>query len=350
MGADREGSGGDRRRPGRADPGVLEAQRADRGRPRRHGRRVQGAGGSGSVALGAGGDGTRSIRWIHGRASPVPLSPIWPHGGRPKRPPSAGTARRLLGVDRRRPDATYYTSWMGSRWPKSLRWCRRPDPRGRGPMCCGCSATCSRPVSETPGRRWLDVLERAADHTVASLIDLDPAEPVATRKSDGRSLWIHPMAPRFTSEAVLAEEEYVLSWAMSAQTSQPAPSATVDPSGLDVLQAEAAAAVAGADRFVLVVGAAGAGKTRMLARRRRRPGPSGSGRVRVGADSQGGPCPRTRHRHRGRHRGQAAARMAALRPATRPLVSPAGRCDRRRRRSRRTVHPRPAPARQAGRT
>ena len=39
---------------------------------------------------------------------------------------------------------------------------------------------------------------------------------------------------------------------------------TVDRDGLDSLQADAAAAVAGDDRLVLVVGPAGAGKTRML--------------------------------------------------------------------------------------
>ncbi|MGH9271377.1 MAG: MobF family relaxase, partial [Ilumatobacteraceae bacterium] len=121
-------------------------------------------------------------------------------------------------------------------------------------------------MAEMPGRRWLDVLERAADHTVAQCIDLDPGDPVATRASDGRSLWIHPTATRFTSEAVLVEEEYVLSWAMEAQSPEPAPSTTVDGMGLDLLRADAAAAVAGDDQLVLVVGPAGAGKTRMLAR------------------------------------------------------------------------------------
>ena len=91
--------------------------------------------------------------------------------------------------------------------------------------------------------------------------------PDATRRraSDGRSLWIEPTAPRFTSEAVLAEEEHIVTWAIDAQTEPPAPSTTVNGDGLDVLQAEAAASVAGDDRLVLVVGPAGAGKTRMLA-------------------------------------------------------------------------------------
>ena len=78
-------------------------------------------------------------------------------------------------------------------------------------------------------------------------------------------MWIEPTAPRFTSEAVLAQEEDIIAWAMGAQTEPSAPSRTVDRSGLDEMQGEAAASVAGADRLVLVVGPAGAGKTRMLA-------------------------------------------------------------------------------------
>ena len=52
---------------------------------------------------------------------------------------------------------------------------------------------------------------------------------------------------------------------MDAQLDPPAPSTTVNTGRLDVMQAEAAAAVAGSDRLVLVVGPAGAGKTTMLA-------------------------------------------------------------------------------------
>ena len=48
---------------------------------------------------------------------------------------------------------------------------------------------------------------------------------------------------------------------MDAQVDEPAPSPTVVRAGLDVLQADAAAAVAGADRLVIVVGPAGTGKT-----------------------------------------------------------------------------------------
>ena len=70
---------------------------------------------------------------------------------------------------------------------------------------------------------------------------------------------------RFTSEAVLVQEERILTWAMDAQADPASPSRTVERTGLDVLQADAAASVAGDDRLVLVVGPAGAGKTRMLA-------------------------------------------------------------------------------------
>ena len=122
-----------------------------------------------------------------------------------------------------------------------------------------------RPVSQLSGRRWLDGIERSADRVLEHLVDLDPPSDTLRRESDGRSVWIEPTAPRFTSEAVLAQEEDIITWAMAAQADPPAPSTTVDRSGLDVMQGEAAASVAGHDRLVLVVGPAGAGKTRMLA-------------------------------------------------------------------------------------
>ena len=121
-----------------------------------------------------------------------------------------------------------------------------------------------RPVSQLSGHRWAEAIERAADIVLDHCVDLDPAEPADRRASDGRSAWIEPTAPRFTSEAVLAEEAFIVSWAMDAEADPPAPSATVDRSGLDVLQSHAAATVAGEERLVLVVGPAGAGKTRTL--------------------------------------------------------------------------------------
>ncbi len=121
-----------------------------------------------------------------------------------------------------------------------------------------------RPVSQQSGHGWAATLERATDHVLDQLIDLDPPGDMTRRASDGRSVWIEPTAPRFTSETVLAQEEAILTWAMAAQADPPAPSTTVPRDGLDPLQADAAAAVAGHDRLVLVVGPAGAGKTRML--------------------------------------------------------------------------------------
>jgi hypothetical protein len=122
------------------------------------------------------------------------------------------------------------------------------------------------PVSSPSGQAWAATLERAADRVLDGCVDLDPPGPVTRRVSDGRSVWLEPIAPHFTSDSILAEEESILAWAMEAQADEPAPSPTVVRSGLDVVQAEVAAAVAGADRLVLVVGPAGAGKTTMLER------------------------------------------------------------------------------------
>jgi AAA domain len=116
------------------------------------------------------------------------------------------------------------------------------------------------------GRRWAAGLERATDRVIAGCVDLDPIAGVVTRRSDGRSVWVEATAPHLTSDAILAEEEAVLAWAMDAQADPPDPSTSVDRVGIDVLQGEAAAAVAGTERFVVVVGPAGAGKTTMLQR------------------------------------------------------------------------------------
>jgi conjugative relaxase-like TrwC/TraI family protein len=121
-----------------------------------------------------------------------------------------------------------------------------------------------RPVSQVPAQRWLGVLERAADRVVEHCVDLDPPNSTSCRASDGRSVWIEPIAPGLTSDAILAQEEEIIAWTIEAQLDDPAPSTTVDAKGLDVLQADAAAAIAGQDPLVLVVGPAGAGKTRML--------------------------------------------------------------------------------------
>ncbi|MEP7114147.1 MAG: AAA family ATPase [Ilumatobacteraceae bacterium] len=122
----------------------------------------------------------------------------------------------------------------------------------------------TRPKPEMGGHRWAAALERACDQVTESCVDLDPPGPTERRAADGRSLWIEPVAPHITSEKVLAQEERVLSWAMDAQTDPAQPSTTVVTGVMDVMQADAAAAVAGRDRLVLVVGPAGTGKTTML--------------------------------------------------------------------------------------
>jgi conjugative relaxase-like TrwC/TraI family protein len=122
------------------------------------------------------------------------------------------------------------------------------------------------PVSPLSGPRWAATLERAADRVIEACVDLDPPDPSTRRASDGRSVWLEPTAPHFTSDVILAEERGILTWATDAQADEPTPSTTVVRAGLDVLQADAAAAVAGGDRLVLLVGPAGAGKTTALER------------------------------------------------------------------------------------
>jgi hypothetical protein len=101
------------------------------------------------------------------------------------------------------------------------------------------------PTPELAGERWAAALERACDLVLEHCVDLDPVDATTPRRSsDGRSVWLEPTAARFTSEQVLAEEEHILTWAMDAHDPAPSPSATVDVDGLDVLQADAAAAVA----------------------------------------------------------------------------------------------------------
>jgi conjugative relaxase-like TrwC/TraI family protein len=122
-------------------------------------------------------------------------------------------------------------------------------------------------VSGLGGHRWAAALERGCDQVIDHCVDLDPAgEHLHRRLSDGRSIWLEPTAAHITSVTILAEEERVLAWAIDTEADDPAPSTTLDRDGLDVLQADAAAAVAGTDRLVVVVGPAGTGKTTTLQR------------------------------------------------------------------------------------
>lgn len=116
------------------------------------------------------------------------------------------------------------------------------------------------------GRAWVRSIDRAVSAVIDSQQDLDPLTEERVRRSDGRSVWTDPDTAHLTDVRILEQEERVLAFAIEAQTDQPARSDTVDRDGLDVLQADAAAAVAGHDRLVLVVGPAGTGKTMTLAR------------------------------------------------------------------------------------
>ncbi|MDO8363920.1 MAG: MobF family relaxase [Actinomycetota bacterium] len=124
----------------------------------------------------------------------------------------------------------------------------------------------SRPAPGVSGERWAAWLDRAVDTVMAGCVDLDPELPehAHLRTSDGRSIWIEPIASHVTSEAVLAQEQQILDWAAEATAFDPQPSATVERGDLDVIQHEAASAVAGDDPLTLIVGPAGAGKTTML--------------------------------------------------------------------------------------
>jgi conjugative relaxase-like TrwC/TraI family protein len=122
-----------------------------------------------------------------------------------------------------------------------------------------------RPQPGMSGVRWAAQLDRAVGRVLDHCVTLDPDGSGPRRSSDGRSVWIEPVAAQVTSDQVLAQEEAILTWLLDAQSGDPTPSATVERSRLDVLQSDAASAVAGHDKAVVIVGPAGTGKTTMLA-------------------------------------------------------------------------------------
>ena len=131
-----------------------------------------------------------------------------------------------------------------------------------------------RPRKGIPGQRWVGVLDRALSTVLDACVGLDPepATPATidsgageqARGSDGRSVWIEPVAPRWSSQQVIDQELDLLAWTLAAQGVEPSPSTTIERGDLDVLQAAAAGEVAGRDRLVVIIGPAGAGKTSML--------------------------------------------------------------------------------------
>ncbi|CAN5796545.1 hypothetical protein BH23ACT2_BH23ACT2_07200 [soil metagenome] len=116
------------------------------------------------------------------------------------------------------------------------------------------------------GTEWLDVLSDAVRQVTQHNAVLDPAIDGELRASDGRSIWLEPSKAQLTDQTIIDQEEHILAFADHARPDQPAVSPSVDTTGLDTLQADAARSVAGTDRLVLVVGPAGTGKTTTLAR------------------------------------------------------------------------------------
>ena len=123
--------------------------------------------------------------------SPVTVPPTWRHGGAPKPPRSAGpSSARRRPFDRRRssePDRRAHR-------PRLVDAVSPDDRRGVGPTCCKRSATSNGPCRDV-GTPLGDALERAADHVIAQLVELDPASETTRRVSDRRSVWIEPTAP-----------------------------------------------------------------------------------------------------------------------------------------------------------
>jgi conjugative relaxase-like TrwC/TraI family protein len=123
------------------------------------------------------------------------------------------------------------------------------------------------PVSQFAGRDWAHELEQAVDRVIDAFLSLDPpARHSPVRASDGRSIWLAPSEPHLTHERIIAQEERIITFAIEAREQPAQPSVTLDRVGLDVLQADAAAGVAGHDPLVLVIGPAGTGKTTTLRR------------------------------------------------------------------------------------
>ena len=126
-----------------------------------------------------------------------------------------------------------------------------------------CDATSPQPGID--GWNWMAELDRAVDGVLAQCVSLDPQTDGARRRtSDGRSVWLPPVTSHMTTAQVILEEDVIITWAIECSTVRPSPSQTIEVGQLDMLQAEAAACVAGYDPLAMVVGPAGAGKTTML--------------------------------------------------------------------------------------
>ena len=103
---------------------------------------------------------------------------------------------------------------------KASTWCRADVLR----------AICDvqRPDAEMPARALAGRVGAGRRPGRRALCRSRPDRSTKTRRrSDGRSVWIEPTAPGLSSEAVLAEEEAIVAWAIDAQLAEPEPSTTV---------------------------------------------------------------------------------------------------------------------------
>ena len=174
-----------------------------------------------------------------------------------------------------------------------------------------------RPVSQMSGRRWAAALERATDHVARPARRPRPARrhdpagvgwPVGVDRTDRTPVHVRAGARPRGSDPDVGD----------GRPSRPARTLDDGRTGTVWIRCRPtpprpSPATTGSS---LVVGPAGAGKTRMLTAAADDLHAPRSCRVRRGADGEGGPHGRARHRHPRRHRRQAAPRMAAHRPAT----------------------------------
>ncbi len=71
-----------------------------------------------------------------------------------------------------------------------------------------------RPQPAMSGERWARLVDRAVDRVLGECVVLDPDGDGTRRRSDGRSVWIEPVAPQVTSRQILAQVEAILTWGL----------------------------------------------------------------------------------------------------------------------------------------
>ena len=209
----------------------------------------------------------------------------------------------------------------------------------------------TRPSRVEDGERWAASLERACDWVMRSCVGLDPADTAGPRRtSDGRSVWVAPTSRHMTSDRILGEEDYIISWAMEAQDAEPEPSRN---RRRRRPRRDASRSRTSGGRQRPTRARRRPGRRRQddhAAHSRQRSARQLTAGVRRRTVGQGRPCPRTGDRGAVRHARQAAPRVGTTRPPSGRRVRTSARSDRSRRRSRHGRHVRARPTRLARRT